>query len=119
MHELLTRQGFCLPQFNSKFVNRVTLTKIYNGQIFGLKSQHLVFRQCATPPTKLVMVQKLEKYLAAMNIKSGIDMSKANFPDKPWLILAVATLSKGMDEIFDPDYYPSKSLAKAVEQQMA
>ena len=95
MHELLTRQGFCLPQFNSKFVNRVTLTKIYNGQIFGLKSQHLVFRQCATPPTKLVMVQKLEKYLAAMNIKSGIDMSKANFPDKPWLILAVATLSKG------------------------
>jgi len=54
-----------------------------------------------------------------MNIKSGIDLSKGNFPDKPWLILAVATLSKGQDEIFDPDYYPSKSLAKAVEQQMA
>ena len=65
------------------------------------------------------MVQKLERYLSAMNVKSGIDMSKGNFPDKPWLILAVASLSKGEDEIFDPDYYPSKSLAKAVEQHMA
>ena len=79
----------------------------------------MVFRQCATPPTKLIMVQKLERYLAAMNVKSGIDLAKGNFPDKQWLILAVATLSNGQDEIFDLDYFPSKSLAKAVEQQMA
>jgi len=30
-----------------------------------------------------------------------------NLPDKQWLILAVSTLSKGMDEIFDPDYTPN------------
>ena len=60
------------------------------------------------------MIQKLERYLTAMNLKSGIDLGKGNFPDKKWLILAVATLSKGNDEIFEPDYYPSKSLGKEI-----
>jgi len=54
------------------------------------------------------------KYLAATGTDSGILMKRENFPDKKWLILAIATLSKGKDEIFDPDYMPSKSLAKVV-----
>ena len=118
MHELMSRQGFFLPEFTSKFTNRVTLLQVYNGQIFGLKTSAMTFRQCATPPTKIVMIQKLERYLAAMNLKSGIDLGKGNFPDKKWLILAVATLSKGNDEIFEPDYYPSKSLGKEIQQQL-
>jgi hypothetical protein len=64
------------------------------------------------------MVQKLEKYLHAINQKSGIELSRGNFPDKQWLILAVATLSKGKDEIFSPEYYPSKTISKALEQQL-
>jgi hypothetical protein len=56
MHELMTRQGFYLPDFNSKFINRVTLMQIYNGQIFSLKTSAMTFRQCATPPTKIVMI---------------------------------------------------------------
>ena len=83
-----------------------------------MKTKAMTFRQCATPPTKIVMIQKLERYLLAMNIRSGIDLAKGNFPDKNWLVLAVATLSKGDDEIFEPDYYPSRSLAKEIEQQM-
>ena len=57
-----------------------------------------------------MMVQKFENYLAQNNIKSGIDMAKKNFPNKDWLILAVATLSRGEDEIFDPEYVPSKKI---------
>ena len=114
MHELMTRQGFFLPEFTSKFINRVSLFQIYNGQIFSLKTGAMTFRQCATPPTKIVLIQKLERYLAAMNLKSGIDLGKGNFPDKKWLVLAVATLSNGNDEIFEPDYYPSKSLGKEI-----
>ena len=30
-----------------------------------------------------------------------------NLPDKRWLILAVSTFSKGMDEIFHPNYNPN------------
>ena len=118
MHELMTRQGFFLPKFTSKFINRDTLLQIYNGQLFSLKTSAMTFRQCATPPTKIVLIQKLERYLATMNLKSGIDLGKGNFPDKNWLVLAVATLSDGNDEIFDPDYYPSKSLKKELEQQL-
>jgi len=33
-------------------------------------------------------------------------MKKENFPDKAWLILAVASLSDGNDEIFKIDYVP-------------
>jgi hypothetical protein len=33
--------------------------------------------------------------------------------------MAVATLSKGNDEIFDPNYYPSKTISKAIEKQLA
>jgi len=39
-------------------------------------------------------------------------MSKQNFPDKQWLILAIATLSSGKDEIFDTEYLPRTNLFK-------
>ena len=64
------------------------------------------------------MVQKFEKYLAEKKQFSGIEVAKSNFPDKQWLVLAVATLSAGQDEIFHPDYLPSKNLMKAVEAQL-
>ena len=92
--------------------------QIYNGQIFSMKTSDMTFRQCATPPTKIIMIQKLERYLQPLKLKSGIDLGKGNFPDKNWLVLAVATLSNGDDEIFEPDFYPSRSLAKEIEQQM-
>jgi hypothetical protein len=63
-----------------------------------------------TPPTKFVLIKKLEAYLKKLNIKSGIDMEKQNFPDKDWLILAIATLSGGEDEIFDANYVPNSDM---------
>jgi hypothetical protein len=33
-------------------------------------------------------------------------MGKENFPDKEWLVVAVASLSRGRDEIFKLDYVP-------------
>ena len=85
---------------------------MYSGTIYALKQADVVYREVAKPPTKLMMVQKFLKYLADNDIRSGIDMSKKNFPDKTWLILAVATLSKGQDEIFDPEYVPTRKLEK-------
>ena len=61
-------------------------------------------------------MQKFLKYLGVSGAKSGIEMKKENYPDKRWLILAIATLSRGKDEIFDPDYMPSKPLAKVVQE---
>ena len=37
-------------------------------------------------------------------------MEKQNFPDKDWLILAIATLSGGADPIFDAGYVPSNDI---------
>jgi len=54
-----------------------------------------MFRVCLKPPTKMVLMKKLERYLSDLNIKSGIDYERGNFPDKKWLILVIATLSKG------------------------
>ena len=63
-----------------------------------------------TPPSKLVLIQKLEHYLKTFNLKSGIDLNRGNFPDKEWLILAIATLSGGKDEIFHPNYVPTRDI---------
>ena len=51
-------------------------------------------------------MEKLHTYLKALGKDSGISMKKENFPDKAWLILAVASLSDGDDEIFNIDYVP-------------
>ena len=67
----------------------------------------VIFRLCVKPPSKLVLVQKLLKYLEQLKIPSGIDLAKQNFPDKGWLILAIATVSGGKNEIFHPDYLPN------------
>jgi len=87
---------------------------MYSGTIYQLKQADVVYREVAKPPTKLMMVQKYLKYLAQVGIPSGIDMAKKNFPDKTWLILAVATLSQGEDEIFDPEYVPTRKLDKQI-----
>jgi len=70
----------------------------------------VTFRVCVKTPSKLVLVQKLLIYLRDLNIPSGIDLEKQNYPDKQWLILAIATLSQGKDEIFHRDYMPIRSL---------
>ena len=63
-----------------------------------------------TPPSKLVLINKVEQYIKNFDMKSGIDLEKGNFPDKEWLILAIATLSGGKDEIFNPNYVPSRDI---------
>ena len=66
----------------------------------------MVFRLCCCPPSKEVLLLKFHQYLAAHNTTSGIDPEKGNYPDKEYLILCIATLSNGGDEIFDKMYYP-------------
>ena len=66
----------------------------------------MVFRLCCCPPSKEVLLLKFHQYLAAHNTTSGIDPEKGNYPDKEDLILCIATLSNGGDEIFDKMYYP-------------
>ena len=43
-------------------------------------------------------------------------MKKENFPDKAWLIRAVATLSEGEDEIFNLDYVPKATDMRRFQQ---
>ena len=107
-----------MPDFHSKFVTKETLLQMYNGEIFSIKTNQLIVRNCARPPQKLVLARKMEAYLADKGCKSGINFEKANFPDKKYLLQMVAHLSKGKDEIFDPEYIPSKSIAKEVEKQL-
>ena len=49
---------------------------------------------------------KLHQYLLARNANSGIEEKKQNYPDKDYLILMIATLSQGNDEIFAKGYLP-------------
>ena len=95
-HELLVRSGFVLPELDSKFVSSDNLIGIQAKKIFGLKVDDVVYRQCVTPPSKQVLLDKLNHYLQVLGLPpSGINPIKKNYPDKAWLILAISSLSKG------------------------
>ncbi len=85
-HEMMIREQFLVPDFHSKYVNRETLLQMYTGEIFSIKTPQLIFRNCARPPQKLVLAQKMEAYLNAKGLNSGINFAKANFPDKQYLL---------------------------------
>ena len=85
------------------------LVLIQQNKVFSMDQAQVVFRLCCKAPSKLVLIAKLLKYLEVLGIPSGIDLVKQNFPDKAWLILAIATVSQGKDEIFGKDYLPSSS----------
>jgi len=64
---------------------------------------------CTRPPSCKVLSEKLNDYLKRLSLPpSGIDMIKEKFPNRDWLVLAVATLSEGNDEIFDKGYVPTQ-----------
>ena len=106
-HELLVRNGYVLPDIDSKFVSSDNLISIQAKKLYGLKVNDVIYRQCVTPPSKQVLVDKLTIYLQVQGLPpSGINPIRKNFPDKQWLILAIASLSKGEDEIFRKDYVP-------------
>jgi len=108
--ELLTRNGKYLPEESSKYVTEKQLQLVQYNKIFNMDQSQVAFRVCVKTPSKLVLVQKLLIYLRDLQIPSGIDLEKQNYPDKQWLILAIATVSQGKDEIFHKDYLPVKAL---------
>jgi hypothetical protein len=67
-----------------------------------------------------VLSEKSASLLVAKHLPtSGIDIAKEKFPDRPWLILALASLSKGNDEIFNRDYVPIfEHIRKNAPQQL-
>lgn len=69
----------------------------------------MIFRICCSPPKKECLVGKYQNYLTKLNQESGIDNEKENYPDKDYLVLLIATLSNGQDEIFNKNYYPPSS----------
>ena len=105
-YELLVRAGFFLPKLSSKFINQRMLMLIRDAKVFVPKQAQVVFRVCATPPSKQVMIDKYVAYCASNSLEHGVNAKAQNFPDKEYLVLAIATLSGGNDEIFGRNYYP-------------
>ena len=105
-YELLVRAGFFLPKLSSKFVNQKMLMLVRDGSVFVPKQAQVVFRVCCTPPQKQALIDKYTQYCAQNSLEHGISAKAQNFPDKEYLVLAIATLSGGGDEIFGRNYYP-------------
>ena len=105
-YELLVRAGFFMPKLSSKFINQKMLMSIRDGKVFVPKQAQVVFRVCCTPPSKQVMIDKYVAYCTSNSLEHGINPKAQNYPDKEYLVLAIATLSSGNDEIFARNYYP-------------
>ena len=102
----MLRDGYFLPKLNSKFVNQKVLQLIRDKKVFSIFQRQVIFRICVSPPQKQILLQKFHQYLSTINAASGIDEKKENYPDKEYLVLMIATLSQGNDEIFGKTYVP-------------
>jgi len=108
LHEMMTRNSFVLPALKCRWTTLQKLLFVRDGKLWGLKQPQVVFRICTRPPSCRVLSQKLDDYLALQRLpQSGIDIEKEKFPNRDWLVLAVATLSGGKDEIFSKEYVPA------------
>jgi len=106
MREILVRNGKFLPSLKSKFLTQKIMIQMREGHIFCLDQNQVIFKECCTPPRKEVLVKKYINYAAASGLPTGIDLDKKKFPDKEYLIFAIATMSMGKDEIFKKNYVP-------------
>ena len=95
LYELMTRNGYYLPDLKSRYCTQKTLLKIRDGEYWCLKQDMVMTRVCTRPPSVHVLIEKLHQYLEPHKLKTGISVTKENFPDKAWLIIAVATVSQG------------------------
>ena len=96
LHELMSRTDYLLPALKSRWTTLQRLLEVREGKIWGLKQSKVVYRICTRPPCCRVLTQKMDAYLAQQQLPpSGINIEKEKFPDRPWLVLAVATLSNG------------------------
>lgn len=109
-----------LPALKSRWTTLQKLLEVRDGKIWCIRQSQCVTRVCTRPPCCRVLSHKVNDYLAQQGLPpSGINIEKEKFPDRPWLILAVATLSKGTDEIFGRDYVPPmEHLRKNAPQQL-
>ena len=120
LHELMSRADFLLPALKSRWTTLQRLLEVREGKVWALKQSKVVYRICTRPPCCRVLAQKLDAYLAQQQLPpSGINIAKEKFPDRPWLIIAVATLSQGQDEIFSKEYVPPlEHMRKAAPQNL-
>ena len=51
-YELLVRNKYVLPAYDSKFITGQMLIDIRDGRVFSLKEPEIFFAQCFSPPTK-------------------------------------------------------------------
>ena len=107
LHELMSRADYLLPALKCRWTNLQKLLDVREGRLWALKQSNVVYRCCTRPPCCRILALKLDDYLAQQHLPpSGINIEKEKFPDRPWLIIAVATVSQGQDEIFSKEYVP-------------
>ena len=107
LHELMSRQDYMLPELKSRWTTLQKLLDVRDGKVWCPRQSQVVTRICTRPPCCRVLSIRVDHYLRLKGLpSSGINIEKEKFPDRPWLIMAVATLSNGADDIFGRDYVP-------------
>lgn len=63
LRELMVRNDWFLPHLRTRYCTHKTLLAVKSGAIFGLKTHEVTTKECPKPPSKRVLVDKLEAYV--------------------------------------------------------
>ena len=105
-YELLLRNQYLMPDFKSTIITMPWMMDVRNGDIPIPKTDQVQYRNCATPPTKEILIKECQK---AVNHELGIKKWKQ--PDIPWLILFLSTCNPN-HRFFDRAYTYRKQQSK-------
>ena len=115
LYKLAVRNGYYLPKQKSSAINEIALYNILDHKYWCPKTEDIRIKNCVTPPTKEVILEKLQAicFTKKLNL-AWID--EGHMPDKKWMVEVLATLAPS-DEIFKKDYVapPTRKRLRDIE----
>lgn len=103
LYDATIRNGYYLPKEGSSIITEDYLMSVINGTIFCPQFRDIKLLPCPTPPTKSVLINKLEKTM--IKLSKNIGITEKNLPDKHWALVVLSTYHP-KDEIFLKGYLP-------------
>ena len=102
LYNLALRNGYFLPSATCSAVNEHMLLNVLQKTYWCPKYEEIRMKPCPRPPTKEVLLDKLQDVCVILNHNAAWIDDK-HTPDRQWLVSVLATF-KPEDEIFKKGY---------------
>ena len=119
LYEILLRNGLALPMKGQHWLTKKLMLAMFRGEVYCPKFADLKPRPCPKPPTRVVLVEELNKEieLKFKEKSKRIQTTSARMPDQRWLLDALSSLNPS-HQFFSKNYQPERQADPFLEYKM-